>query len=189
MANENTNKIKYGLKNVHYASITNVGGVITYGVPKRIPGAVALVLNPKGEKSEFYADDMAYFVQTANQGYEGTLEIALIPDEFRIDVLKDEVDQNGWLFENAEAVAEAIALLYEFAGDKKATRHVNYNVAVARPSVEGGTKTATIEPKTETLSITASPAVDTRYVKGRALIGQVGYDTFYDAVGLFEPII
>lgn len=187
MSNENTNKIKFGLKNVHYASITDVDGVITYGVPKRIPGAVSLVLNPKGEKSEFYADDMAYFVQTANQGYEGTLEIALIPDSFRIDVLKDEVDDNGWLFENAEAVAVPVALLYEFAGDKKATRHVNYNVTVARPSVEGGTKTATIEPKTETLNITAGPAPDTRYVKGRALTGQVGYDTFYDAVALFKP--
>lgn len=188
MNEKNTNKIKFGLKNVHYATITDTDGVITYGTPKRIPGAVSLVLNPKGEKSEFYADDMAYFVQTANQGYEGTLEIALIPDEFRIDVLKDKVDKNGWLFENAEAVSVPIALLYEFSGDAKATRHVNYNVTVARPSVEGGTKTATIEPKTETLNITAAPAPDTRDVKGRALVGQEGYDTFYDAVGTFEPI-
>ena len=185
MDNQNTNKIKFGLKNVHYATITDLDGVITYGTPVWLPGAVSLVLNPKGEKSEFYADDMAYFVQTANQGYEGTLEIALIPDEFRIAVLKDEVDKNGVLFENAEAVAVPMALLYEFSGDTKATRHVNYNVTVARPSVEGGTKTATIEPKTETLNITAGPASDTRYVKARSLAGQVGYETFYDDVYKF----
>ena len=30
---------------------------------------------------------MMYFVATANQGYEGSLEIALIPDSFRTEVL------------------------------------------------------------------------------------------------------
>lgn len=182
------NKIKYGLKNVHYAVITDNNGVISYGTPKRLPGAVNLTLNPKGELSEFYADDMAYFIQTANQGYEGTLEIALIPDTFRVDVLKDEIDQNGALFENAEAVTENIALLYEFAGDKKATRHVNYNVTVARPSVESETKGATITPKTETLNITASPATDTKFVKGRLLQGQNGYETFYGSVYLKNQV-
>ena len=182
---ENTNKIKFGLKNVHYAIVTDTEGVITYGVPKRLPGGVSLTLNPKGEKSEFYADDMAYFVQTANQGYEGTLEVALITDDFRTDVLGDTVDANGVLFESAEAISKPIALLYEFSGDAKATRHVNYNVTVARPSVEGATKTATIEPKTETLNITASPATDSRYVKARALVGQEGYETFYASVYKF----
>lgn len=184
-AGDNTNKIKFGLKNVHYALIIDTLGVITYGTPKRLPGGVSLTLNPKGEKSEFYADDMAYFVQTANQGYEGTLEIALITDEFRVDVLGDTADKNGVLFESSEAISAPIALLYEFSGDKKATRHVNYNVIVARPSVEGATKTATIEPKTETLNITASPASDSRYVKARALLGQTGYDDFYTTVYKF----
>ncbi len=189
MADVNTNKIKFGLKNVHYAPIIDTLGVITYGTPVRIPGAVSLVLNPKGEKSEFYADDMAYFVQTANQGYEGTLEIALIPDHFRIAVLKDKEDKNGILFEDSEGTTTPIALLYEFSGDTKASRHVNYNVTVARPSVESGTKTATIEPKTETLNITASPASDTRYVKARSLAGQVGYETFYSDVYKFVPLL
>jgi len=56
------NKVKFGLKNAHYAVVSNNNGVITYGTPVRIPGAVNLVLNPKGDKTEFYADDMAYFV-------------------------------------------------------------------------------------------------------------------------------
>jgi len=33
-------------------------------------------------------------------GYTGSLEMALIPDEFRVDVLGDELDANGALIEN-----------------------------------------------------------------------------------------
>lgn len=179
------NKVKFGLKNVHYAVITDTDGVITFGTPKEIPGAVSLSLSAKGDKTEFYADDMAYFVATANQGYEGSLEMALIPDEFRVDVLKDVKDVNDVLFEDANVIANNIALMFEFSGDEKATRHVNYNVSVARPSIESSTKESSIDVKTETLEITASPASDTGYVKAKMLQGTTGYDTFYSSVYQF----
>jgi phi13 family phage major tail protein len=183
------NKVKYGLKNVHYAPITEVAGVITFGTPARMPGAVNLVLNPKGDKTEFYADDMAYFVTTANQGYEGSLEMALIPDTFRKEVLGDKEDKNKALFEDSNAIPKNIALMYEFIGDEKATRHVNYNVSVARPSIESSTKGASIDPVTETINITASPAIDTGYVKAKLHAGDVGYDTFYTSVYQFVPVV
>ena len=182
------NKVKFGLKNVHYAVITNTEGVITYGTPVKIPGAVSLALKAKGDKTEFYADDMAYFVTTANQGYEGTLEIALIPDTFRKDVLGDKEDLNKALFEDSAAIPKNIALMYEFTGDEKATRHINYNVAVARPSIESSTKDASIKPVTDTLDITASPAIDTGYVKSKISLGDTGYDTFYSSVYEYVPI-
>ncbi len=184
-----SNKIKFGLKNVHYAVITNNNVVISFGSTASIPGAVNLSLSPKGDKTEFYADDMAYFVATANQGYEGNLEIALIPDTFRVDVLGDKIDANGALFEDSNAIPKNIALMYEFKGDKKSTRHINYNVSVARPSIESSTKGASIEPITDTLEITASPAEDTGLVKGRLLEGQTGYDTFYSAVYLENAVL
>lgn len=180
------NKVRFGLKNAHYAVITEVDGVITYGTPVRIPGAVNLVLNPVGDKTEFYADDLEYFGATANQGYEGSLEIALIPDEFRVDVLGDKEDKNGALFEDANAIPKKIALLYQFTGDKKATRHVNYYCSVARPSIEATTKGKGMEVKTEILNITATPRPD-GFVKGRLLQGQEGYETFFDEVYEFVP--
>lgn len=177
-----SNKIKYGLKNVHYAVITDNASVISYDQPKRIRGAVNINLSPKGDKAEFFADDMEYFGGTANLGYEGSVEIALIPDEFRIEVLNDEVDKNGALIENANTIPNDIALMFEFNGDVKANRHILYNVSVARPNVEGETKTQSIEPKTETLEITASPAIDTNDVKAKLEKGKPGYDTFFDSV-------
>lgn len=183
------NKIKYGLKNVHYAVINEVNGSVGYGTPKPVPGSVSLVLNAVGEPVEFYAEDSAYYEEDTNNGYDGTLEMALIPDSFRVDVLGDEIDTNGALIENANAKPKKIALMYEFTGDINKIRHVNYNVKVSRPSVEGATKTNTKEPKTETMNISARPAIDTSDVKGKVEQGSAAYDTFFSAVYLKNAAI
>ena len=87
-----------------------------------ILGAVNLSLDAAGDTSTFYADNMAYFVTAANDGYSGTLEMAVIPDSFRKDVLgevEDETDKV--LVENSSVEGKNFAFLFEFAGDQKAT--------------------------------------------------------------------
>jgi phi13 family phage major tail protein len=179
-----SNKVKFGLKNVHYAVITETDGVITYDTPKSIPGAVNLTLDAAGESVQFYADDSVYFEENTNDGYTGNLEIALIPDDFRKDVLGEIEDANGALIENKDAKAKHFALMFEFDGDAKKTRHVLYYVLASRPSVSGSTRTNTKEPQTETLNITARPAPDTGDVKAKVPQGEAAYDDFYTAVYL-----
>lgn len=177
------NKVKYGLKNVHYAPITITDGVVSYGTPVKLPGAVSLVANPTGDKTTFYADDVAYFVANANNGYEGTLELSLVPDVFKKDILGNKEDENGVLFEDSQAIAKDFALLFEFVGDANATRHAFYNVNAARPNVESTTKGQNIEVKTETIAITASPAVDSGLVKAKAEpTNTVAYNAWYTTV-------
>ena len=96
------NKVKYNLKNVHAAKLTrSEDGSFTYAKPKAIPGAVSISLDAEGDSSPFYADGIVYFRSTANNGYSGDLEIALIPEWFRTEILKEELDNNGVLIENA----------------------------------------------------------------------------------------
>ena len=108
------NKVKYNLKNVHAAKLTRgEDGTFTYAKPKAIPGAVSISLDSEGDSSPFYADGIVYFRSTANNGYSGDLEIALIPEWFRTEILKEELDTNGVLIENASITElEKFALLF-----------------------------------------------------------------------------
>lgn len=152
------NKIKYGLKNVYYAvaTINAADNTATYGEPVAIPGAVNLSMDAQGESTPFYADNIVYYLDTANNGYEGDLEVARVPKAFEKDVLGMVEDSKQVLFEDANAAPVHFALLFQFEGDVKATKHVLYNCVASRASVSGATKEDTISPETETLSITAT---------------------------------
>ena len=131
-------------------------GEITFGTPVPIKGSVSIALDAQGEISPFYADGIVFYKTASNNGYEGDLEVALLPESFRTDVLGETLDSKKVLIENADAVQKSFALLFVFDGDQKAIRHVLYNCAATRPSIESETKEDTVEPTTETLTISAT---------------------------------
>ena len=171
------NKVKFNICNVHYALITvDEDGEVIFGTPVAMPGAVSLSLEPNGEPSNFYADGYAYYTISNNMGYEGDLELAMVPESFRTDVLKESLDDNSVLVESANVETANFALLFEFDGDVKKIRHVLYNCSAARPNIESTTNEEEIEVQTETLAITAAPLAN-GYVKART--GDSTTDTVY----------
>ena len=87
------NKVKFNICTVHYALLTlGTDGAVSFGTPVAMPGAVSLSLDPNGEPSNFYADGYAYYTVSNNMGYEGDLELAMVPESFRTDVLKEALD-------------------------------------------------------------------------------------------------
>lgn len=153
------NKVKFNIKNAHVAvKTTSEEGVITYGTPFAVPGSVSLSLEAQGEITPFYADGVKYYVSSSNNGYEGDWENALIPDEFRQQILKETLDTNKALMETQNTETQEFAFGFEIDGDAKGTKFWFYNCTATRPTVESSTTEDTIEPTTDTLTISATGA-------------------------------
>lgn len=179
------NKVTFGLKDTHYSVITESEDGIKYGTPTPIPGTVEISLDPRGDMSEFYADDILYYSAANNQGYDGTLTIANIPEQFAIDCLGELKDDSDMVItEKSNAVGKNFALMFEFDGDVKAVRHVLYNCSANRPTISSSTKTNTKEPNTNELSFVSSPRSSDLAVKTKttATTPKNIYDNWYKKV-------
>lgn len=184
------NKIKYGIKSCYYCIATIAAdGSATYSeTVKPLPGAVSIALDPQGERTPFYADNIEYWVGGWNNGYEGDLTLARVPDDFHSDILGDIVDGKGLLVEDAKAEAVHFALMFQFEGDQKATRHVLYNCTASRTSINGNTKEDTVTPETEAITITAkavyNATLDTDIVKAKTTesTDTTAYNAWFTAV-------
>lgn len=182
------NKVKYNLKNVHVAEVTfSESGDVSFGTPRPIPGAVSLSMDPNGEQTVFYADGIAYYVSNDNQGYNGDLEMALLPDWFRTYALGDTLDSNGVLVENANSELGHYALLFQFDGDKRGIRHVLYNCTSSRPKIEGKTNEDKREVQTETMTINSAP-LPNGVVKAKTgdSTSDAAYNSWYNSVYVAE---
>lgn len=181
-------KVKFGLRNVHYAVVTettdsSTGEVTsTYGTVNAWPGAVNLTLDAAGEDTPFYADDIVYATISSNTGYTGTLESALIPADVYSSVFGQTVNSNGDIVEKASDTKKYIALLTEFQLDESGRRYCFYRCMLTRPSVTGATKEASATPQTETVNITITPRPDDDVIKLFRDKDSDDYDDFFDEV-------
>ena len=162
-------------------------GTVGWGAPVAIPGAVNFSADPDGGESTFYADNTKYYTRQTNNGYTAELEMALVPDEVLAEMLGWEVDSNGMLIEDAEAVPKEFALMAQVQGDVRNRRFVYYRCTASRPTQTHGTTTDTTTPTTETLNLTILPLE----VNGKKLVrgvielnetNEAAYNGFFDAV-------
>lgn len=160
MDNE-TNKVHFDLTNVHVAPLTFEGGAHAFGAPKRLPGAISIDLAAQGNTVKLRADGIVYYSTTSNSGYEGDLNLAMVPDWFRQEYLGESLsEKDKVLVENVLADPAPFALLYEFLGDKKHRRHVLYSCTASRVSVKGENKENQKDPDTEALHLVSVPLPD-----------------------------
>lgn len=179
------NKVQFGLKNVHYAVVTETPDAqtgeitTTYGTVKSWPGAVSITVSSDAEQNNFYADDAAYYTTNGALVYSGELETAMIPEDVETSVLGHTKDSKGMIYEKSDDVTKYIALLFEFNGDQGATKHALYRVMLSRPSTEGSTSEDSVTVNTQKVSFTASARPDDGLCKSK--MGPDGDATEYAA--------
>lgn len=125
----------------------------------------------------FWADGIKYYTTSSNGGYEGDLEVALIPDQFREDVLGEVADSNGVLFENTNTQTVEFALGFQIDGDTNPTLFWFYNCTATRPNIDATTTEDTKEPNTDTLSVSCGSTADGTV---RAKTTDTSYETVKD---------
>lgn len=158
-------KVTFGLSNVHIAKLTETAEGITYETPFALPGAVSLTMDKEGATSIFYADNIPYYKRSSNNGYSGTLTIADVIEKFLTDILGQEKDTNGAIFENADDNAARFALMCEIDGDVKKRRIVFYDCLAERPSIDYSTTEQEIEVKQASMDLTISQRTTDKEVK------------------------
>ena len=151
-------KVKFGIKNVHVFPINSMsGGVPVYGDPIDVAGAVSFSMSAQGDINKFYADNIVYYQSSANNGYEGDLTLALIPEAFYEKIFGQTPDVNGVMTENASVEAKSFAMTFEEEGDQTGTKFVLYNCTATRPTKELQTIEDSKTPVTQTLTVSAVP--------------------------------
>ena len=154
------NKYHYDLTDVYAAELLTDDATegATFGAPQRIYGAVSMELEAQGEITKFRADASDYIVVESNNGYEGDIVFAMVPDWFRAKYQGATISTNDKvLMENTRNASKKFALIFKFLGDAHDRFHVLYNCLATRPNVQGENKENSKEPDTETMTLTASP--------------------------------
>lgn len=158
------NKVQFNLKNVHYAILTeseSEGNVTcSYGDTYAVRGAVSVDLAQEGEMSPFYADGIKYYITRSNQGYSGSLELALVPDSMMERIFGMSIDSSGVLEDNANDVPNDFALMFQIDGDDSERFYCFYKCSASRPSIASRTNEESKEPQTMTLELSVSPMLD-----------------------------
>lgn len=177
-----SNKVTFGLKNVHYAVATpGADDTWSYGEPKKLKGAQELTAEVIAGKTDVYADDRILATLVSNSGSNISLKLTEVDDDFKVDVLGYEKDSNNNLIEIVNHRNKTFALGYEIQGDAK-SRRIWYFLCTASPIGDATkTKAESIEANSVTLNITARSIEigNLSVIRTIAKYGDTNYSDFF----------
>lgn len=156
----NENKVKFGLENCVFVPETETD---VYDNENKIPipGAVNLTRERQGEDTNFFADDMTYYITSTYQGFTGELQIAMATELMEQKIFGDETDETtGIMIENRNSKQVRGAFGYMIRGDQYNRMFWNYGVTLSRPNTEASTIEDAAEPQTDTMNISVTGLSD-----------------------------
>lgn len=181
-------RVRYGIKNLYYAVATDDGeGNLTYATPVHVAGAKSIDLAPAGDSMDEYADNVRWYHEETNQGYDGTLEFedTATARVFTETVLGRTKDTNGLTWESIDDKVKEFALMCEFSfagGTETGMRFCFLRCVIGRPNLTGATSEASKNIQTNSVNVTSMPRVSDGKVQAYCESTDTGYEHFFDAV-------
>lgn len=179
------NKVQFGLSDAHYAKSTYNSSTktYTYAEPKLYPGMVNLNLPAEVAEIIKYADNIAFYRNVKNNGFNGDLETVLVPDDFKIDIQGAERDEtSGDILENSDALSSEFAFLFRINGDPYDRKFVLYRCTAGRPAIAAQTTEENIDIPNQTMSLAAMPRENDHYIVRSCYKGSPNYENWFSAV-------
>lgn len=180
-------KVMFNIKKAQAFPITSLGtnGVPTYGTTKlMMPGMVSISLDVEGSSEPFYADGIVYYTASASTSYTGTIENALLQDEFLTTIFKYFKDSNDNLVETDETPQE-FGMQFAVDSDDGEVYFTLFRVSAQRPNHNFQTKedSANINPQSFDITIMPITMADgTNVIKSYAEKDARNYATYFNSI-------
>ena len=175
-----TNKVEFGISNLHVGTYSvDDQGAVTMGTPYHVPGAKSFSPEQDSNNNVFYADDIAYWSEYTEGPFEGDLEVALFPDEFKTQFLGYRTTADGGLGQVKNAVKPNVYVCFDIKGDKEGRRAIFYNCSLGSITRAYETIEDKKEPATEKIGVTCVGDNPTGLTKVTYKPDDAGYATLY----------
>lgn len=153
-----------GLKNIHVALLTETGGVVSYGAPKKIAEAITANVTPNVESAILYGDDRAVETEEVLSDIDVEINITDLSAEDYAFLMGSTVDANNGVTDSINDTAPYVALGFEIPLTKGGKRVFwYYKGKFQLPSSEHTTKQGTTEFQTPTIAAKFLPREDGKW--------------------------
>lgn len=175
------NKVEFGISELHVGTYTDNNGTITLGTPYAQKGAVSFSPEESSDQNTFYADNIAYYATYSGGTIEGDLEVAMFDDTFKKNFLGYVELTDGGLANVKNASKPNVYIAFQVEGDDESRRVILYNCSLGSIQREYATVEDTVEPTTETISVTATGVAGNGVTMAVYSKTDAGYSTLFTA--------
>lgn len=176
------NKVLFGFSDLYVGTYTvGDGGTVTLGTPYHQAGAVGFSPEASSDQSTFYADNIPYYVTYSDGAIEGDLEVAMFDDAFKTQFLGYRAMADGGLAQVKGATKPNIYLAFEVSGDSEKRRVIFFNGTFGSITREYATTEDSVEPQTESISVSFAGDNATGVTMATYKPGDTGYSTLFTA--------
>lgn len=150
-----------GCRDLHIATLIKdeLGQVVAYQAPTRVPSLVNVSVSDKVEQSKFYSDDNVEQAFSKTSGKEVTIELGYITNELEALITGKTFDAaTGVMIQKGDDTAKEVALLFRAPKSKGGFRYMAlYKGTLTRTESEYKTQEDKVDSATVTLVGTFIP--------------------------------